>query len=165
MVKNLQKYILGVSFFLFLQTSHAENIEGYLQIVKQYQLAYNNADFSLLNSYTFTSVEYTDLITKIENQYPDCLTDFDKTFDVTVFKREFEKSHLSKLKTDTIIISKVSEFSTCSNLEIKKLSCYAYFKKQNKSVPVTLIIINLSEGERKILLDIINENYFESKEF
>ena len=146
MVKNLQKYILGVSFFIYLQTSYAESVEDYIQIVRQYQLAYNNSDFSLLNSFTFTSEEYNNLIIKVENQHPDCLTDFDKTFDVTVFKREFEKSHFYKIKTDTILISKVSDFSTCSNLEIKKLSCFAYFKKQNKSVPVTLIVINLSDG-------------------
>ena len=160
MVKNLQKYILLVFFLICLRTGKSEGADDYFSVIKQYQLAYNSSNFSKLDSFIFSQAEYSDLIKKIDSQYPDCLSDFDKTFDVTVFEREFQKSHLFKLKTDTIVINRISNFNTCSNLDIKKIECFVYFKKQNKSVPVSLIVINLSNNRHKILLDVINENYF-----
>ena len=151
---------LLIVFILCLQISKSESIDDYFGIARQYQLAYNNSDFSLLDSFAISPKEYSDLITKIDIEYPDCLTDFDKTFDVNIFKRNFQKSHLYKLKTDSIVINKVSDYNTCSKLDIKKVLCLVYFKKQNKSIPVNLIVINLNKNQPKILLDIINENYF-----
>ena len=56
-----------------------------------------------------------------------------------------------------------SSFATCADLDIKKLSCFVYFKKKNASVPITLIVIKTDTDKYKILLDIINENYFSNE--
>ncbi len=165
MVKNLQKYVLLFILLLCLKNSKAATTEDYIAIVRQYQSAYNHSDFSLLDSITFSQKEYSDLVTKIDKEFPGCLNDYDKTFDVNTFKRDFQKSHLYTLKTDTIVISKISDFTTCSDLVVKKVTCLVYFKKLNKSAPVNLIVVDLKDKRYKILIDIINENYFANEKF
>lgn len=160
MGRPLHKLILCFFLTTIFKTGDSENVDVFFPLVRQYQLAYNSSDFSLLNALTFSSEEYNEIIKNIEINKPGCLTEFDKNFDVHVFQRSFEKSHLSKIKSDSIVIDKISDLKTCSNLEIKKLSCFFYFKNQNKSIPITLIIINTSDKSYKILLDIINENNF-----
>ncbi len=163
MVRNLQNYILIIVFSICVQICLAEVREDYQSIVNQHQFSCNNCVFSLLDDFTFLSQKHGDLIFKIEKQCSDCLIEFDETLNVNIFKREFVKSHLYNLKTDSIVINKITDLNTCSNLDIKKLICFVSLKNQNKSVPINLIIINLSRNERKILLDIINENYFSNE--
>jgi hypothetical protein len=165
MVRLIHKLILLFFLFFVFKTGVSESVDVFIPLIKQYQLAYNNSDFSLLNAVTFSSEEYAQIIKNIDKENPDCLTEFDKNFDVKIFQRSFEKSHLVTLKSDSIVIDEIADIKTCSNLDIKKLSCFFYFKKQNKSVPVTLIIVNSSNKTYKILLDIINENNFSNEKF
>lgn len=163
MVRFLQLFI----FLLVVSNSQAKENEtkltevgNYQTLINQYALAYNKSDFSLLDSFTFTQSQYLSLVKKIETEYPNCLTDFDKTFDVSLFRREFEKSRLSKLKSDTVVIDKIVSLNSCSKLDIKKISCFVYFKNKNLSIPINIIVVETPETKTKILLDIINENYF-----
>jgi len=165
MVKDLQKYFLWVVLMFCLGKGKAQDVEDYLPLVRQYQLAYNNADFTLLDSFVITPKLYSGLIGRVEKEQPECLTEFDKSYDVGIFKRDFEQSHLFGLKTDTIVIDKITDLSSCANLDIKKLACFVYFRKINKSVPISIIVIATEQNRYKILLDIINENHFTDEKF
>jgi len=163
MVRFLQLFILLLLVSKsFTKENESKSIEVsyYQALINQYALAYNKSDFSLLDSLTFTQIQYLSLVKKVETENPDCLTDFDKSFDVSVFKREFEKSRLSKLITDTIVIDKIVSLNSCAKLDIKKISCFVYFKNKNLSIPINIIVIETPETKTKILLGIINENYF-----
>lgn len=141
------------------KSNDSSNIE-FQKLLNNYIEAYNKSDFSLLDNDVINQQEYNAIISKVLVKNKECLTDFDKNYDVNIFKRAFEKSHLSRIKSDSIVINKISDFNTCSELEIKKITCFVYFKKSNTSVPITLIVIKSEENKYKILLDIINENYF-----
>lgn len=155
--------IVVVSSLSSVAENNTNDVIVFQELTSVYLSAYNKSDFSFLSKDAINQQEYDAIVSRVIKQNPDCLTEFDKTFDVNIFKRSFEKSHLARLHSDTIVVDRVTAFTTCSDLDIKKLSCFVYFKKSNTSVPITLIVIKTSENKYKILLDIINENYFSNE--
>lgn len=166
MVRNLHFVVFFIITFSSL-TSEAESnttkVDIFQELTSKYLNAYNQSNFSLLANDIINQQQYNAIVSSVEKKNEACLTDFDKNFDVNIFKRAFEKSHLYQIKSDTIVVESVTSFATCADLDIKKLSCFVYFKKKNASVPITLIVIKTDTDKYKILLDIINENYFSNE--
>ncbi|MFN8284608.1 MAG: hypothetical protein U0U67_15405 [Chitinophagales bacterium] len=162
----MNRAIQSVFFWVFIFSSfygEAENNSDddvFQKLTSDYLAAYNKSDFASLSNDIIDQKEYNSIVNQVLKKNQTCLTDFDKNFDVSIFKRAFEKSHLYRIKSDSIVIDKITSFATCGDLDIKKISCFVYFKKNNISVPITLIVIKTEEKKYKILLDIINENYF-----
>lgn len=150
-----------LAFFLLFSISYtiAESNDEYLPMVQQYQLAYNNSNFSDLQPYTFSQKEYDELLSRVQNRNPDCVTSIETDFDINVFKQAFEKSHLYRLKSDTIVIDNIQDLQNCSNQDAKRINCFIYFMQEHLSVPISLIVINF-DNKKKIILDIVNENHF-----
>ena len=140
-----------------------KQVDAFQELTTKYINAYNKSNFSLLANDIIDQQEYNAIVSSVLKKNETCLTDFDKNFDVNIFKRSFEKSHLYRIQSDTIVVESVTSFASCTDLDIKKLNCFVYFKKKNSSVPITLIVIKTDTDRYKILLDIINENYFSNE--
>ena len=167
MIRIIHFFFFFIIIIISSLASEVENnstkVDMFQELSLKYLNAYNKSNFSLLANDIINQEEYSAIVSSVVKKNEACLTDFDKNFDVNIFKRAFEKSHLYQLKSDTIVVQSVTSFATCSDLDIKKLSCFVYFKKKNTSVPITLIVIKTDTDKYKILLDIINENYFSNE--
>ncbi len=167
MIRIIHFFFFFIIIIISSLASEVENnstkVDMFQELSLKYLNAYNKSNFSLLANDIINQEEYSAIVSSVVKKNEACLTDFDKNFDVNIFKRAFEKSHLYQLKSDTIVVESVTSFATCADLDIKKLSCFVYFKKKNASVPITLIVIKTDTDKYKILLDIINENYFSNE--